>query len=51
MKVWKYQCLKVFLSIQEFDTPAYSTGKCRTSLFVDAGIDDPPHLPPKLKKE
>jgi len=50
MKVWKYQCLKVFLSIQEFDCPVYSTGKCRTSLFVDAGIDDPPHLAPRLRK-
>jgi len=48
--VWKYQCLKVFLSIQEFDCPVYSTGKCRTSLFVDDGIDDPPHLAPRLRK-
>jgi hypothetical protein len=50
MKVWKYQFLKVFLSIQEFDCPVYSTGKCRTSLFVDAGIDDPSHLAPRLRK-
>lgn len=48
--MWKYQCLEVFLSIQESDCPVYSTGKCRMSLFVDAGIDDPPRLAPRLRK-
>jgi len=49
-KVWKYHCLKVFLAIQELDCPVYTTSKCRTSLFVDIGIDNPPHLAPMLRK-
>jgi hypothetical protein len=60
---WKNQCLKIFLSIQEFDCPVDSTGKCTKSGSVrerwyfptishEEGVTltTHPHLVPRLRK-
>ena len=49
---WKYgktSAYKVLPVNPGICLPMHSTGKYRTSLFVDVGIDRPPHLAPKLR--